>query len=43
MQVTPGTLRKRLAFWVNQGVLKEDGHTAYVVVEKQKGNSLPNG
>ncbi|KAK3727174.1 hypothetical protein QZH41_015192, partial [Actinostola sp. cb2023] len=40
MQITPGTLRKRLAFWVNQGVLKEDGHDAYVVVEKQKGNKL---
>ena len=44
MQVTPATLRKRLAFWVNQGVLKEDGHDTFVVVEKQKGlNKLSGG
>ncbi|XP_031558383.1 anaphase-promoting complex subunit 2-like [Actinia tenebrosa] len=42
MQVTPGTLRKRLAFWVNQGVLKEESHDTFVVVEKQKGLNKVN-
>ena len=37
MHVPQGLLRKRLAFWVNHGVLKEDTADNYVVIERQKG------
>lgn len=37
MHVPPGLLRRRLGFWISQGVLKEESSETYVVVEKQKG------
>ncbi|XP_032228390.1 anaphase-promoting complex subunit 2 isoform X2 [Nematostella vectensis] len=37
MHVTPGTLRRRLAFWVSQGVLREESPDTYIVMERQKG------
>lgn len=37
MHVPPGLLRRRLGFWISQGVLKEESSDTFVVVEKQKG------
>lgn len=38
MHVPPGLLRRRLGFWISQGVLKEETSDTFVVVEKQKGH-----
>ena len=38
MHVPPGILRRRLGFWISQGVLKEETSDTFVVVEKQKGH-----
>ena len=37
MHVPPGLLKRRLGFWISQGVLKEECTDIFVVVEKQKG------
>ena len=37
MHVPPGLLKRRLGFWISQGVLKEESTDIFVVVEKQKG------
>lgn len=37
MHVPPGLLRRRLGFWVSQGVLKEESTDTFIVMEKQKG------
>ena len=37
MHVPPGLLKRRLGFWISQGVLKEESTDTFVVVEKQKG------
>jgi len=37
MHVPPGLLRRRLGFWISQGVLKEESTDTFTVVEKQKG------
>ncbi|XP_029197808.2 anaphase-promoting complex subunit 2-like [Acropora millepora] len=37
MQAPAGLLRRRLGFWISQGVLKEESTDTFVVVEKQKG------
>ena len=37
MHVPHGLLRRRLAFWVSHGVLKEETTDNYVVIERQKG------
>ncbi|KAL9988810.1 hypothetical protein ACROYT_G003298 [Oculina patagonica] len=37
MHVPPGLLRRRLGFWISQGVLKEESTDTFIVVEKQKG------
>ncbi|XP_068695380.1 anaphase-promoting complex subunit 2-like isoform X3 [Montipora foliosa] len=37
MQAPPGLLRRRLGFWISQGVLKEESSDTFVVVERQKG------
>ena len=36
--MTPGLLEKRLAFWINKGVLKKDADGTYYVVEVEERN-----
>ena len=43
MHAPPGLLRRRLGFWISQGVLKEETSDTYVVVEKQKGHQRMPG
>ena len=43
MHVPPGLLRRRLGFWVSQGVLKEESTDTFIVVEKQKGQQRTTG
>ena len=43
MHVPPGLLRRRLGFWISQGVLKEESADTFTVVEKQKGQQRVPG
>lgn len=43
MHVPPGLLRRRLGFWISQGVLKEESTDTFTVVEKQKGQQRMPG
>lgn len=43
MHVPPGLLRRRLGFWVSQGVLKEESTDTFIVMEKQKGQQRATG
>ena len=43
MQAPPGLLRRRLGFWISQGVLKEESSDTFVVVERQKGQQRISG
>lgn len=43
MHVPPGLLRRRLGFWISQGVLKEESTDTFTVVEKQKGQQRVPG
>ncbi|XP_065836636.1 anaphase-promoting complex subunit 2-like [Oscarella lobularis] len=38
IEMTPGLLEKRLAFWINKGVLKKDADGTYYVVEVEERN-----
>ena len=43
MHVPPGMLRRRLGFWVSQGVLKEEASDTFVIVENHKGSHKAQG
>ena len=43
MHVPPSLLRRRLGFWISQGVLKEESTDTFTVVEKQKGQQRVTG
>ena len=40
MQVPSTALRRKIAFWQSQGILKEESTDTFVLVEEQKGPSV---